>query len=879
MLTAFRRVFQTTISMEDLRAHDAHLLDLFDWYRKEAPKAGIQTACYFEQRPVSGFTIVNAGSAHPGTGSDPIPLDESHISIAKPRDRTALVYGTGKQLLRDVVLKPAPPPRAPSDPGTVQSSVPRPREVPIPHELPPAAEHFVGRPRELNQLIVRLQNGDNTAVVGPAGLGKTALAASALREVVGKTAASLAASPYPDGVVYLDLYAMHGSAEALWESLANKLAGPDFMERSQARDRATNACTGKSFLLVIEGAEEATGKDGRLSIGDILSVLPTQNRWLVLTRDKTQATATETVELNETLPPSDAANLFDSIVGGRVPAKVREQVLDLLEGHPLALTWAGNLLARGDESADRLVSDWKASQLPALNDPKQAQHTLKWLFERSVRGLDDTAKQTLAAAGLLAHAPFPVSAIQAALGDAEPAPEEAARLALRTLVRRSLLLRNADDQWQFTHVLGYRFARTDTGSDPALRTRLGPWLYVILKDNLSQAGDPGATARLLEHLAALLRTDDDQSLWRPLAAFGLYGAQDRLTALGRLGQVRLALDAVSSWMDRIPPDKSQEPKWLRERGALASRLGNLLGDQGDLAGASDSYQVALDVTKQLAAADPSNIDRQRNLSVCHSRVGDVLRAQGNLPGALDSYEQDLRISQKLAAADPSKPNLQRDLSISHNKVGEVLQAQGNLLGALDAYQASLQIRQKLAAADPSNPTWQRDLSVSHARVGDVLRAQGHLSGALDSFQRGLQIVQSLAEADPSNTEWERDLSLSHNNVGDVLRAQGNLPEALDAYQRALQIAQSLVAADPTNTNWQRDLSFSLTRSAELQEQAGNLAEALPFAEQSLAIDERLAALDPTNANWQKDVQISRRLVARLRQALATPDDSSPEPPA
>ncbi len=40
-------------------------------------------------------------------------------------------------------------------------------------------------------------------------MGKTALAASALQAVVGDTALSLASSPFPDGVVYLDLYALH----------------------------------------------------------------------------------------------------------------------------------------------------------------------------------------------------------------------------------------------------------------------------------------------------------------------------------------------------------------------------------------------------------------------------------------------------------------------------------------------------------------------------------------------------------------------------------------------------------------------------------------------------------------------------------------------
>src|SRR5271155_1596753 len=45
--------------------------------------------------------------------------------------------------------------------------------MPIPHELPLAAEDFVGRKPELDRLTQRLRARKNTAVVGDAGMGKT----------------------------------------------------------------------------------------------------------------------------------------------------------------------------------------------------------------------------------------------------------------------------------------------------------------------------------------------------------------------------------------------------------------------------------------------------------------------------------------------------------------------------------------------------------------------------------------------------------------------------------------------------------------------------------------------------------------------------------
>ena len=240
-----------------------------------------------------------------------------------------------------------------------------------------------------------------------------------------------------------------------------------------------------------------------------------------------------------------------------------------------AITWAGNLLARGDESPEQLAADWAAEKLPTLSDPEKATRTLEWLFNRSVRGLDDTGKQALAAAGLLARAPFPLAVIVAALGD--PEDEQSCRSALRTLVQRGLLqlsqLANEPDHWQFTHVLGYRFARDETDSDAALRVRLATALAARLKDMLTASNaqpSENQVPRTLEHVGALLRSDFDQVLWFPLAQEVLHDISDRLTELGRLAQVDTALATIQGWINQVPQTDRDEPNWRRRRSVLSN---------------------------------------------------------------------------------------------------------------------------------------------------------------------------------------------------------------------------------------------------------------------------------------------------------------------
>jgi len=910
LLNAFRQIFGTTVSIDDLRAHDPHLRDLYDWYRKHSDGLDIKTVTYFETRPFKGVTIVSPTSAQAGVGADAVGLDEDHLSIAKPRDRDAQVCDAARDLLRNCVLTH----RVVLSPPSQRIDFGRDGH-PIPCELPPPAEEHFGRLTELRMLTDRLRAGKNSAVVGPAGYGKTALAAKAVRAVVGDAGDLLAASPFPDGVVFLDLYTYRGQSDPAWNNLANTLAGAGFMQKSTARERAIEACRASRILIIIEGAEEADGKDGRASIDHLCEVFSPQNRRLLLTRNSSQAVPAESVALTEALHPSDAATLLDSLTQRSITGTVRDQVLALLEGHPLALTWAGNLLARSDDDPEHLVRDWEADAVRGLTDPVDAEHSLQWLFNRSVRGLDDSAHQILAAAGLMARAPFPLAAMLAALG---PVPDATAitREALKSLVQRGLLRMGAEgDQWEFTHVLGYRFARKETGSDLQLRERLGRWLgahiQALIADTTIHQRMSSLTV-MLEHAAALLRTDDNQRLWSPLATSFLYQFADRLTNLGRLDMVGLTLRAVAEWMGRFPPAQALEPTWLRERSVLLNRqadiaydkgdlaraletyresmdlsrrltesdpsdtgwqhdltitqerIGNVLFDQGDLDGALKTFRESLDLRRNHAQADLSNAGWQRDLSVSLTKVGDVLRNKGDRDGALTAYRESLDLCRRLAETDPSNMLWQSDLSVHYERIGTVLLDQDDMDGALKAFRESLDLRRRLAEADPSNATWKRDLSVSHNKVGDVLRNKGDRDGALTAFQEALDLRLGLAEADPSNAVWQRDLSVSLDKVADVLRDQGDMNGSMAASLKALELRRRLAETDPSNAGWQRDLSLSLTRMAQLNERLGRRDEALSLAENSLDIDERLAALDRSNVLWQEDVRISRALVARLR---------------
>ena len=72
--------------------------------------------------------------------------------------------------------------------------------------------------------------------------------------------------------------------------------------------------------------------------------------------------------------------------------------------------------------------------------------------------------------------------------------------------------------------------------------------------------------------------------------------------------------------------------------------------QGDLSGALTAYRDSHDLVARLAASDPGNAGRQRDLAISHGKIGDVRVMQGDLSGALSAYRDSLDIAARLAAS-------------------------------------------------------------------------------------------------------------------------------------------------------------------------------------------------------------------------------------
>jgi hypothetical protein len=99
---------RTTVTTEELRAHDSQLRELNQWYRSHSTAMAITTRVFVETRRTSGLLVVDPTSADPGiAGVQPIPIDADHFSLCKPHSETDIVVLQVGRLL-DSVLASVP---------------------------------------------------------------------------------------------------------------------------------------------------------------------------------------------------------------------------------------------------------------------------------------------------------------------------------------------------------------------------------------------------------------------------------------------------------------------------------------------------------------------------------------------------------------------------------------------------------------------------------------------------------------------------------------------------------------------------------------------------------------------------------------------------
>jgi len=628
-----------------------------------------------------------------------------------------------------------------------------------PVTLPPKAQTFVGREEEINWLLQQFTDdaGKTLGLCGPGGMGKTALAAEALRRF---TAQPDWLVQFPGGIFYHSFYAVPSLARAI-EELAHFLgedAGPG------PQQAALRALSRRRTLLVFDGVEELADAHALRQIG---------GNQVVLLLSRRRADMPDLAHYRDIggLTQEQGIALLQSLAGPRASDHASaERLVEQVGGYPLALQLVGSYLFAQQEEVRDYLHWFEETGLTAIHFGTHRDQSVSVLLQRTYDVLAETEQQLWILLGLLAPASFPWELVQGILN----LPEREVRQTLGSLVNLSVL-RRPDQSYEVSHPLVHTFAKERLFSqvDAWSADHMPTWRERLLNTLLAHVAqsDPYDRADLTlwsPHVQPLLATTELPTPQRLSAArlfndIGFYAhTQGKYAEAESLFQSALAIREQQLGLDHLGTAVS------------LNNLAALYADQGKYDQAEPLYQRALTIREQQLGLDHSDTAQSlNNLAALYADQGKYDLAEPLLQRALAIRQQ------VLGANHPSTASTLNNLARLYTDQSKYDQAEPLLQRALAICEQELGVSHSLTATSLNN-------------LAFLYKRQGKYDQAEPFYERALAISEQVLGQDHPDT------ATSLNNLAMLYADQGKYDQAEPLLQRALAICeQQLGQGHPT----------------------------------------------------------------------------------
>jgi tetratricopeptide (TPR) repeat protein len=636
----------------------------------------------------------------------------------------------------------------------------------------PSADHFVGRSAECDWLLKRLQaNGplSVTALSGLPGIGKTALAAKAVKQVRGD-------GRFPDGiavVLFEELDEKANAADVLKRVLGRfdpARRPPDTSDPARLAEVAHQLFSGKQALVVLDNVRLG------FAIAGVMAPLREAGASVLLTArhqlpDVPVAGSRALVSLN----PDEALQLFAESLGRELAPSddpthdergTAERIVKALGYHPYAIKLAGSHAAHAGRDLATLAGELENPQHAIELPDGETPGAVALAFEQSTQDLPPGALRLFVALAAFATNAF---GRQSALALGSALHLDQAKANLYQLELRSLIEPYALDAMP--------------PGNARERLRLHPLLLAFAAQQFrrwpaeEQHDAYLAVARFFTAYTASVPTAEQRALAPDVG--NIQGALEWAQATGQGDLVAYLCQGMKEfwrvrWLTKatlryLPwgiaaAEALAHASGAREERLLAAGLaltyGQVLQNIGRLDEAEQAFQTNLVIRRQ--AQD------RRGESQVLVLLGELAYLRGDLPTADDYCHQAL---ERLDGADDRASQADRASALSY--LGEIALTRGHLAEADERFVQSLAICTALGDIQGE--------SILLYNRGEIAWHHGQLPDALLYYQ------ESLSRARYEQVQDRRAEAMNLGRLGDIARRQGQLGDAEHDYLTAMKI--------------------------------------------------------------------------------------------
>jgi tetratricopeptide (TPR) repeat protein len=228
----------------------------------------------------------------------------------------------------------------------------------------------------------------------------------------------------------------------------------------------------------------------------------------------------------------------------------------------------------------------------------------------------------------------------------------------------------------------------------------------------------------------------------------------------------------------------------------------LSGDPQSAARRFSEYKRMADQMVQLA---PDRKEFKLEQVYANTNLGTVQMEVRQYREAAATYESSLVVADALAAADPRNVDYQKQVVTTLAWLADAHEYAGELDQALGERERQLQLLQMLEKVAPGDTEIQRDTMTARRSIGRLLASVGDVERGREQLVESVQLADALFRIEPENTEWTQANVAARFDLADLLLSTNRSAEAGIAVRSTCDMTNRLVARNSGVSDWKSRL--------------------------------------------------------------------------
>jgi tetratricopeptide (TPR) repeat protein len=278
--------------------------------------------------------------------------------------------------------------------------------------------------------------------------------------------------------------------------------------------------------------------------------------------------------------------------------------------------------------------------------------------------------------------------------------------------------------------------------------------------------------------------------------------------LGENDLARIEYKTVLAIADEPSTLLDKDETAAKDRCLILDRLGDIAAEVEDFGEAKKCYLLARKGRLPLANTITSNNALTRDTRSTHIleriRSANRLKEAGRFRESIETYEIALNESKQFADDYPDEAVAQRRICQSYLGLGQVPQGNENLPKNYEYIREGCRLWLRLTILDPESIDNQISLSSALTALGDAAMRLDNFDAAHDAHRKAVHWAERSAITAPLRLEVKRNQSGALAGLANVLMKKKQTQQAIAALEEAIAITTKLLKALPADHNLLRD---------------------------------------------------------------------------